>query len=60
MATYFRIASLALSKAREKPTSDNVRHAIERCRMEYARGGSIASMKMMRDAENMLEPVNNS
>lgn len=54
MATKFRIAVVALQKAKKEPTVTNLGRAVERCRAEYARGGSVASMDMLHEAEAML------
>lgn len=51
MTTYFRTATVALTQAQAAPTPDNIAYAIDRCRMEWARGGSAASVHMLRAAE---------
>lgn len=54
MATKFRMAVVALERAKKAPTASNARVAVDRCRDEYARGGSMASMDMLREAEALM------
>ena len=53
MASYFRIACVALSRAEANPTRENIDYAIDRCQREWRRGGSQASWNMLEAATRL-------
>lgn len=57
MASYFRIAVVALAKAKASMSPSDVRYAVYRCRLEYARSGSIASTEMFEEAKALAAKV---
>ena len=57
MATLFRNAAVALDRAKKDPTPLNIQAAIYWCGREYAYGGSMASMEMLKEARVLANKV---
>jgi hypothetical protein len=55
MATYIRIACLALERACDTPAVESVDYALYRCRLYYAQSGSKASIDMLREATALAD-----
>jgi hypothetical protein len=60
MATRFRKAVVALARAKNRPTAENIEKAIYWCWQEYAYGGSMASREMFDEARAIVTPSKES
>jgi hypothetical protein len=55
MPSNFRNAVVALERAKRLPSADNIARAVDRCMREYGRGGSMASLRMLEQAEALAK-----